>query len=80
MADLNKKLKKFSPEERVEIGHLIEKIINREFRGLNFKKLKGLKNFFRVRKRGIRIIFELKSGEEPLIIAIERRREDTYKL
>ena len=79
MQSPDKKLKKFSAKERTEIEHLVEKILDRQFTGLDFKKLKGLKNIFRLRKGKIRIIFELKSGQEPHILAIERRREDTYK-
>ena len=80
MENLDKKLKKFSPKERVEIEHLVERISRRELDGLNCKKLKGLENIFRIRKGRIRIIFELVSGEDPTIIAIERRKEDTYKI
>lgn len=80
MKNLNKKLRKFSVKERAEIEHLIEKILGRQFTGLDCKKLKGLKNIFRLRKGRVRIIFELKSGTEPTILTIERRREDTYKL
>ena len=80
MKDFNKELRKFSPKERRIIERLIEKIIKRDLAGLDCKKLKGLKNFFRVRKGDIRIIFELKNDkEEPNIFAIERRRENTYK-
>lgn len=80
MKNLDKQLKRFSPKERIEVEHLIEKILKRELTGLNCKKLKGLKNFFRVRKGQIRVIFELERSSEPNIISIERRREDTYKL
>lgn len=80
MENLNRKLRKFSAKERVEIESLVEKILKREFVGLNLKKLKGLKNLFRIRKRRIRIIFELKSTQEPNIISIDRRSEDTYKI
>lgn len=79
MDRLDKQLKKFSQKEQVEIEDLLKKSIEKELTGLDCKKLKGLKNLFRIRKGRIRIIFELKSGGEPLILAIERRREDTYK-
>lgn len=79
MGKLDKALKKFTPKERLEIERLIGRILHRDFSGLDCKKLKGVKNLFRLRKGDIRIIFELKSGKEPLIMAIERRREDTYK-
>lgn len=79
MENLDKQLKKFSLKERMEIELLAGKILDQELDGLDCKKLKGLKNLFRVRKGRIRIIFELKSDKEPRILAIERRREDTYK-
>lgn len=80
MGNFDKRLKKFSPKERVEIIHLVGRILSRDLAGLDCRKLKGLKNLFRVRKGKIRIIFELKSDTEPNIVTIERRREDTYKL
>ena len=80
MESLDKKLRKFSVKERGVIKNIVSKIINRDFDGLDCKKLKGLKNIFRIRKGRIRIIFELKDNKEPAVLAIERRREDTYKI
>lgn len=80
MKDLDKKLCKFSSKEKGIIENLIKKIIDRDFIGLDCKKLKGLNNLFRIRKGRIRIIFKLKYGQEPTILTIERRREDTYNL
>ena len=60
MESLDKKLRKFSVKERGVIKNIVSKIINRDFDGLDCKKLKGLKNIFRIRKGRIRIIFELK--------------------
>ena len=79
MKDLDKQLRKFSAKEIEDIEDLTGRILSKKFDGLNLKKLKGLKNLFRVRKGRIRIIFELKSGQEPHIFSIERRKEDTYK-
>ncbi len=79
MADLDKQLKKFSPKELIEVERLIKKIVKKEFSGLNLKKLKGLVGLFRIRKGRVRIIFELKNGEEPKILVMERRKEDAYK-
>lgn len=79
MKKLDKQLKKFSLDERISIEHLIERILDRDLTGLDCKKLKGLKNFFRIRKGRIRVIFELIDRKEPNIIAIERRTENTYK-
>ena len=79
MKNLDKQLKKFSFKERAEIGRLIEKILKREFSGFDFKKLKGLKNFYRIRKGKIRIIFEMENNKKLTILAIECYKEDTYK-
>lgn len=80
MANLEKQLKKFSPKERERLIVLIERIVQKDFRGIDLKKLKGLRNFFRVRKGNFRIIFILEDGKDPNIISIDRRKEDTYKL
>ena len=78
MKNLDKELKKFSVRERKEIGGLLEKILKQSFKGVDCRKLKGFKDIFRVRKGRIRIIFRLES-QNPTILAIERRLEDTYK-
>ena len=77
MGKLDKQLRKIPPKERREIERIIEKILARDFDGLNLKKLKGLKNIFRVRKGNLRIIFEF-GKSEPNILAVERRSEHTY--
>ena len=79
MENLDKKLRKFTAKERAEIEGLVERIRNRNFTGLDCKKLKGLRNLFRVRKGHIRIIFEIEKAKESTIILIERRHENTYK-
>ena len=79
MGNLDKQLKKLSPEERVEIERLVERIVDRDLKGIDCKKLKGSRNLFRVRKGRIRIIFELIDNKESNIIVIERRTENTYK-
>ncbi|KKW17728.1 MAG: RelE/StbE replicon stabilization toxin [Parcubacteria group bacterium GW2011_GWB1_50_9] len=79
MKGIDKLLRKLSSKEREIIEVLVGKIIARDIKGLDCKKLRGLRNLFRVRKGNIRIIFELKSDEEPMIISVERRSEDTYK-
>ncbi len=79
MRKLDKQLRRFSPKERKVIEILVERIILKDFQGLNVKKLKGLRNIFRVRKGDIRIIFKLNDVKESHILAIERRSEKTYK-
>lgn len=79
MPSLKKILSGFNKEERENIEFLIEKIISLGWRNLDIKKLKGHQNIFRARQGKIRIIFT-KDKKEISIIAIERRRENTYKL
>lgn len=77
MPSLKKLLSKFNKEERKVIQFLIETIISLDWRNLDIKKLKGYQDIFRVRKGKIRIIFT-KDKKDIFILAINRRREDTY--
>ncbi len=77
MGKLEKQLAKIPRKDRLEIERIIERIIGRDLVGLDVKKLKGLKNIFRVRKGNYRIIFESDKSKSN-ILAIERRSEYTY--
>ena len=77
MPSLKKLLSRFNKEERGNIEFLIEKIISLNWQNLDIKKLKGHQNIFRARQGKIRIIFA-KDKKEISVIAIERRRENTY--
>ena len=79
MPNLKKLLSRFNKEERGIIKSLLEEIVSLNWEGLDVKKLKGHQNVFRVRKGRLRIIFT-KDKKDIFILAIERRREDTYKL
>lgn len=79
MDKIDKFLKKISKKDREKIEELIFKIINKDFTGLDYKKLKGYSNIYRVRKREIRITFTFDENDIINIIAISKRREDTYK-
>lgn len=78
MPNLKKLLSKFNQEERELIISLIDKLVFRNWHGLDVKKLKGMTDFYRVRKGKIRIIYQARGGKV-LILAIERRSETTYK-
>ena len=79
MPSLKKLLSRFNREEREIIELLIEKIISRNWDGLDIKKLKGHQDIFRLRKGKIRIIFT-KIDKDIRVINIERRKETTYNL
>ncbi|OGZ28317.1 MAG: hypothetical protein A2931_01255 [Candidatus Niyogibacteria bacterium RIFCSPLOWO2_01_FULL_45_48] len=80
MKNFERELKKFSQKEIRRIEFLLRKIIVKNFKGLDLKKLKGLKNIFRLRKGRIRVIFSLEDKKEPRILAIERKSDTTYNL
>lgn len=79
MNALRKAIAKLTAKDRELVTEAIEKITKRSFEGLNVEKLKGTANAFRVRKGDFRILYYLKDNNEPMVIAIERRSEDTYK-
>jgi mRNA-degrading endonuclease RelE of RelBE toxin-antitoxin system len=79
MNELRKVLAKLTAKEKKLVTETIEKIAKHSFEGLNVEKLKGTDNAFRVRKGDFRILYYLKSNNEPMIIAIKRRSEKTYK-
>lgn len=78
MPNLNKLLSKFDKGERRALESLIEAVISLNWQNLDIKKLKGYQNIFRVRKGKLRVIFA-KNKKDISILAIERRRENTYK-
>lgn len=78
MDKVEKELRKLTPRERQWIKEILSKLAIRDTKGLNIKKLKGQANIFRVRKGGLRIIYQNKNGRI-FILAIERRHESTYR-
>ena len=79
MDKIDKFLKKLSQKNRDKIGDIVFKIINKDFADLDYKKLKGYANIYRVRKGDIRVIFSVDKSETINIISIDRKQEDTYK-
>ena len=79
MDKIQKALQKFTQKERALIQSLLEKLDSGNTKGLDIKKLKGRNDIFRVRKGNMRIIYRLDGKGKISVLAIERRREDTYK-
>jgi mRNA-degrading endonuclease RelE of RelBE toxin-antitoxin system len=77
MDRVEKALAKLTPKERRVIVGILRKLRDGETKGLDIKKLKGRDDIFRVRKGDLRIIYRRHSGET-FILAIERRKENTY--
>ena len=77
MDKIEKELSKLSTKERARVREILEKILQKDTRGLEIKKLKARKDIFRIRKGNIRIIYRDDNGSAS-ILAIERRNENTY--
>jgi len=78
MDKIEKVLQKFAQKERERVKKILERINRRKFEGLDLKKLKGHNDIFRVRKGNLRIIYR-QADDSIFILAVERRREKTYK-
>ena len=78
MNKIDKFLNKLSSKERGVIDECLKLIKNRNFEGLNFKKLGGLGNLYRIRKDRIRIMFYWE-GQNINIVKIDRKNNNTYK-
>ncbi|HOI97160.1 MAG TPA: hypothetical protein PLA19_01495 [Candidatus Pacearchaeota archaeon] len=79
MADkIRKALDKLSSKERKAIDGLLVKIKNRQFDGLDWKKLKGRDDIYRVRKGEMRIIYRLNASGGVVVLEIGRRNDITY--
>lgn len=76
MDKIEKELLKLSAKECARVKEILEKIVRKDIRGLEVKKLKTRKDIFRVRKGNIRVIYRDNNGSIS-ILAIERRSENT---
>ena len=79
MDKIEKELKKLNDKERYLVRDILSKLVSGRLTGLDLKKLKGKEDIFRIRKGSIRIIYRV-ADEKIFILAIERRKESTYKL
>lgn len=76
-SNLEKFLAKITEKEKKILRGIIEKIIEKDLKGLDVKKLTGHENFFRVRKGDFRIIFKMSKADSK-ILGVERRADTTY--
>lgn len=67
-----------SVKERVVAKECLDLVKYRKFEGLDFKKLKGFNNLYRVRQARIRIIFFMDERKIE-IIKVDKRSDNTYK-
>ncbi|MEX2410704.1 MAG: type II toxin-antitoxin system RelE/ParE family toxin [Candidatus Paceibacterota bacterium] len=78
MDSIEKFLKSITEAERKSIANAIDKILKGNIKNLNIAKLKGSNKIFRIKVGYFRIIYKDKNNKI-IILAIKRRKEDTYK-
>lgn len=78
MDKIEKAFRRLSSEERRYIKDILRSLSAGNYKDLDIKKLKGREDIFRVRKGDLRIIYRVTDGGI-FILAIERRREKTYR-
>jgi len=78
MDKIFKILRKRRKDERLMIMAAIQLIENNELKGLDILKLTGYKNLYRARVDKFRIIYQVVSSINKIII-IDERNDKTYK-
>ncbi len=78
MDKIEKFLRKLRKSERAHIARVLQAILSGSFESLDIKRLKGKRQYYRIRVGDIRIIFTF-SGADYYVISIDRRSEKTYK-
>lgn len=74
---ITKFLKKYEEKLRRQVLELKKDILDKQFDGYDVKQFKGHKNFYRLRKGKIRIIFEM-TKDDILIKKVSLRDDRTY--
>ncbi|KKU38697.1 MAG: hypothetical protein UX54_C0032G0003 [Parcubacteria group bacterium GW2011_GWA2_46_39] len=79
MDKIAKALARLPKSERLAVRAILEKLAAGSLAGFDVKKLVSRQDIFRVSQGDIRIIFRRTKGGVIFILAIERRRESTYR-
>ena len=78
MDKIEKALAQLTVKERELVQSILQKLSQGKLAGLDVKRLRGHDDIFRIRKGDIRIIYRTQK-KRIFVLAIERRRESTYK-
>jgi mRNA-degrading endonuclease RelE of RelBE toxin-antitoxin system len=78
MNKLDKALSKIDKNYRIKILETLILIKNKNIKGLDIKKLKGLSSLYRVMVGEYRIQFKIEK-EDIFILDISKRNDNTYK-
>ncbi len=78
MDKIVKAINKLSAKEKAEIKKVLERIRSNSLSGFDLKKLKNSLDIYRIRRGKLRIIFQVKKSGEIMVLAVERRSDNTY--
>lgn len=78
MDKIQKALAKLSKEYRKVFDALMIKLMARDFSGMDFAKMKGHKDTFRVKHGRIRIVFKM-NQQGLFVLEVGLRSEKTYR-
>jgi mRNA-degrading endonuclease RelE of RelBE toxin-antitoxin system len=78
-SELEKFFVRVTPKEKKLLSDIITRILDRNLKNLDIKKLTGTDNIFRVRKGILRIVFSM-TKTDIKIISVERRNDTTYNV
>lgn len=78
MHRIDKFLARLDSKLRLKVLAIVERINNRDFSGLDMRKLHGSPNVYRVRVGRVRIKFTM-DASEIRILNIDNRSENTYR-
>lgn len=79
MHKIDKFFLRLSKEERESVNEALVKIFAEKLETLDVKKLKGNKSIFRVRVGKIRIVYKFDGINEPELLDMFRRGDNSYK-
>ena len=78
MNQLDKLLQRLSNKDRERLKLILVQLKEGNIAGLDIKKLKGVKNLFRVRIGTYRIICQMKTHGQMTVLTIDKRSDTTY--
>lgn len=78
MNKLEKAIAKLPKEYKATFDYVVQKLLARNFLGLQVGKLKGYKHIYRLKHGRLRIIF-FNNGKSLEVLKVDLRNENTYK-
>lgn len=79
MDKIDKALLKLPDSKRRKLLETFEKVVTGQTEGLNIKKMKGYKDTYRLKVADSRLIYRIIPGQEPIILFVGKRDDQTYR-